>query len=392
MSPSTGSQALYSSLQMIEKFVSFDTTSRDSNLKLIQFVRTYLESRDIHCDVIPDVANLKANLLARVGPARGRGLILSGHTDTVPVDEQNWSHEPFSLTRVNDRLFGRGTADMKSFLAVCVALAPELAKMDLGEPIYIAMSYDEEVGCLGAPSMISRIRALDEVPRACIVGEPSEMEVFVSHKGIHVFETTIIGREAHSSLPDSGANAISAAGELIGFLGLMAREMRERGDSTGVFDSSAFTSINVGTISGGTAFNIIPKTCKFKWEYRSIPGTNAEEIIGRLRDYSVQVLLPKMRATAPEASIETRTLVSYEGLKPDRGSVAETLALRCSGKTESRITSFGTEAALFQSAGIPTVVCGPGSIAQAHRPDEYIELDQVEKCEEFLRQLARTLT
>jgi acetylornithine deacetylase len=383
---------LYSPLEMIERFISFDTTSRDSNLKLINFVRAYLEPHQIHCDVIPDAANNKANLLARLGPRRGPGIILSGHTDTVPVDDQNWNYEPFALTRVNDRLFGRGTVDMKSFVAICVALAPDFSRMNLREPIYIAMSYDEELGCLGVPSMIDKILTFDEQPRACIVGEPTEMEVFIAHKGVNVFETTIVGREAHSSQTDSGASAIAAAAELIAFLNKVGREMRARGDPTGVFERDGFTSINVGVISGGTALNIIPKTCKFKWEYRHIPGTDPKEIINRFCAFAADTVLPMLRATAPEASVETQTVIHYGGLRPDRGSVAEALALKCAGKTRSGTTAFGTEAGLFQDAGIPTVVCGPGSIAQAHRPDEFIAVDQVEKCTAFLRQLAQTLT
>jgi acetylornithine deacetylase len=281
---------------------------------------------------------------------------------------------------------------MKSFLAICTALAPEFARMRLREPIYIAMSYDEELGCLGVPSMIDAILALEEKPRACIVGEPSEMEVFIAHKGVNVFETTIVGREAHSSQTDSCASAIVAAAELISFLNRIGREMRERGDPTGVFEQDGFTSFNVGTIAGGTALNIIPKTCKFKWEYRHIPGTDPKEIINRFRIFSNDVVLPMLRATAPEASIETQTIIHYGGLRPERGSGAEALALKCAGKARAGTTAFGTEAGLFQDAGIPTVVCGPGSIAQAHRPDEFIAPDQVERCTAFLRTLAQTLT
>jgi acetylornithine deacetylase len=391
-STSNTTGGLYSPLEMIEKFISFETTSRNSNLELIKFVLAYLEPYQIRCDVIPNATNDKANLLVRCGPSRGPGVILSGHTDTVPVDDQNWTYRPFALTRVNDLLFGRGTVDMKSFLAICVALAPEFSRMSLREPIYIAMSYDEELGCLGVPSMIDKITALDEKPRACIVGEPTEMEVFVAHKGVNVFETTVVGREAHSSQTDSGASAIAAAAELIAFLSKVGREMRERGDPTGVFERDGFTSINVGVISGGTALNIIPKTCRFKWEYRHIPGTDSREIINRLRAFAADIVLPMLRATAPEASIETETIIHYGGLRPDRGSVAEALALKCARKASSGTTAFGTEAGLFQEAGIPTVVCGPGSIAQAHRPDEFIAVDQVEKCTDFLRQLAQTLT
>lgn len=381
----------YQPVAMIERFIAFDTTSRNSNLPLIHFVQDYLSQFGIESDVITNENGQKANLLARIGPADKPGIVLSGHTDTVPVEDQNWSTDPFKLIKNGSRLYGRGTSDMKSFLAICTALAPEFAEAKLAAPIYLAMSYDEELGCLGVPSMISKLAELPVKPAACIVGEPSEMQVLMAHKGVNVFETTITGREAHSSQTDQGASAIAAAAELISFLNRVADEMRERGDPTKVFERDGYTSINIGLIQGGTALNIIPRTCKFVWEYRHLPGTDGKEIITRFRKFSDTEILPKLKAKADDAAIETTTVIHYEGLRPEPGSFAEALALKCSGMARPTTAAFGTEAGLFQDVGIPTVVCGPGSIAQAHRPDEFIEKTQVEQCTQFLRRLIQEL-
>ncbi len=383
----------YSVLEMIEKFISFDTTSRESNLPLIHFVRDYLEQFGITCELIYNPQSSKANLLVIIGPHtekhQEKGILLSGHSDTVPIDDQNWTVDPFKLTQKGGHLYGRGTSDMKSFLAICTALAPEFSDLNLSEPIYIAMSYDEELGCLGVSSLIDHLIQSHGRPRLCVVGEPTEMEVLIAHKGVNVFETTIVGREAHSSQIDSGASAIMAAGKLISFLNDLADEMRERGDPTNVFERDGYTSINVGLINGGTALNIIPKTCKFHWEYRHLPGTDPNEIIDRFNIYTNDSVLPVLWRTAPEASIETTTVIQYEGLHPAPTSYATDLALYCAGRKKPITAAFGTEAGLFQSADIPTVVCGPASIAQAHRPDEFISVDQVEACVSFLHKLVR---
>lgn len=373
-------------LEMIEKFIAYDTTSDRSNLPLIGFVRDYLSALGFECEVFPNAAGDKANLLARIGPDIGAGVVLSGHTDTVPVAHQHWHTDPYRLSRQDDRLYGRGTTDMKSFLAICTALAPEIAAARLREPVYIAMSYDEELGCLGVPSLVRWLGDLENKPRACIVGEPSNMEVLIGHKGVNIFETTVTGKDAHSSQTDLGVSAIAAAAELIMFLGDILREMRQRGDPTGAF-AHGFTSLNIGTIEGGTALNIIPRTCRFVWEYRHIPGTDGDEIIERFTAHARDAVLPRMRAVSTECDIVTRTILRYEGLRPEAGTFAESLALRCAGTTRSGTEAFGTEAGLFQAAGIPTIVCGPGHIAQAHQPNEFITVDQVERCVAFLRRL-----
>lgn len=380
----------YTPLEMIEKFVSFDTTSSKSNLPLIEFARGYLESLGFECEVFPNETGDKANLLARIGPDAGAGVVLSGHLDTVPVAHQTWHTDAFKLTVKGDKLHGRGTTDMKSFLAICTALAPDFADLPLKEPVYFAMSYDEELGCLGVPSLVKWLSDLENKPRACIVGEPSNMEVLIGHKGVNIFETTVTGKDAHSSQVNSGVSAIVAAAEMIMFLSQILAEMKERGDPTGTFESG-FTSLNVGTIEGGTALNIIPRTCRFVWEYRHIPGTDGNEILNRFNAFAQTKLLPRMQAVSSECDIQTKTILRYEGLKPEAGTYAESLALRCAGTKHSGTEAFGTEAGLFQAVGIPTIVCGPGHISQAHQPNEYTTMEQVDRCVVFLRKLLTEL-
>lgn len=374
-------------LEMMAKFTEFDTTSRDSNLPLMHFAKDYLESFGAHVELIHDETGQKANLLGRIGPDNVEGgIILSGHSDTVPVDGQDWDSDPFALVEKNGNLYGRGTVDMKGFLAICTALAPEFAKADLKEPVYFAMSYDEEVGCIGVESMIERILELPNRPRICIVGEPSSMDVLIGHMGGYVYETKITGRDAHSSQTEFGVSAIAAAGELIVFLNRLEEEMRERGDTTGLFPGR-YTTMNIGVINGGVASNIVPAECQFEWGYRHIPGSSKREIIRRFNQYAEEVVLPPMRQKAPEANIETRSLIKFDGLSPVPDTAAEKLALKCRGHETSRTDFFGTEAGLFQAAGIETIVCGPGDIAQAHRPNEHTTREQVDLCVDFLRNL-----
>ena len=388
---STESAKTYTPVEMIAKFTSFDTTSRDSNLPLMHFAKEYLESYGAHVELIHDETGQKANLLGRIGPDTEGGIILSGHSDTVPVDGQDWATNPFELAEKDGNLYGRGTVDMKGFLAICTALAPEFAAADLKEPVYFAMSYDEEVGCIGVESLIASILKLPHQPRACIVGEPSNMDVLIGHMGGYVYETTVTGRDAHSSQTEFGVSAIAAAGELIVYLNKLEEEMRERGDETGHFPGK-YTTMNIGVINGGVASNIVPAECKFEWGYRHIPGSSKREIIRRFNTYAEEVVLPPMRKKADEANIETRSLIEFTGLAPQPDTIAEKLALKCRGHENSRTDFFGTEAGLFQEAGIPTVVCGPGHISQAHRPNEHTTVEQVDLCVDFLRALIKEIS
>lgn len=372
-------------LTMIERFISFDTTSHLSNLNLIEFVRDFLKEHGVEATLLHDAGGGKANLFATIGPDVDGGIVLSGHTDVVPVEGQAWDTDPFSVVEKDGRLYGRGTSDMKSFSAIALAKIPELVKMNLVRPIHLALSYDEEVGCVGVHSLIDMLAEHATRPRAVIVGEPTDMKVVNAHKGIRSFRTEVKGLEAHSSQQHLGVSAIVMAARLISFLEEIASEMRERGDASGQFDPG-YTTTQIGTIEGGTAVNIIPKDCSFSWEYRCLPDQDEEEILNRFNAFA-DTLAGEMIKMSPDCSITTRQIARAPGLRIDAGSEAETLALALAQQNDTEVVSYGTEAGLFQDIDIPTVVCGPGSIDQAHRPNEFIELEQIALCEAFMDRL-----
>ncbi|MEX0837914.1 MAG: acetylornithine deacetylase [Parvibaculum sp.] len=374
--------------EMIETLISFDTTSHLSNLALVEFVEGYLASHGVAAQRVTNEDGTKANLFATLGPADAAGgIVLSGHTDVVPVEGQDWSSDPFRVVERDGKLYGRGTSDMKSFIAVALAFVPEFLKGGPQIPVHFALSYDEEVGCLGVRPMIDGIIRGMPKPQVVIVGEPSSMKVVNAHKSIQSYATVVTGLESHSSATDKGVNAVMYAAELIGFLTQIAEEMRERGDASGRF-RPPYTTVNVGPIRGGTALNIIPKTCRFLWEYRALPDLDPDEIVTRFNAHAENEVLPRMRAVHPGAKIETTLRAQAPGLAPEEGSPAETLVLKLAQGNAAEAVSYGTEAGLFQLADIPTVVCGPGDIAQAHKPDEFVELSQIAECERFMRRLA----
>ena len=377
----------YTTTEMIERLVGFDTTSSLSNMALIEFVRDYLAGLGVSAHVVPDPAGDKANLFATIGPNEAGGVALSGHTDVVPVAGQDWDSDPFRVVRRGDRLFGRGTADMKSFIAAVLVMVPEFLARDLKKPIHLAFSYDEETGCTGVQHMIAEFGDTLPMPAIVIVGEPTGMTVANAHKGGAGLTTTVTGVEAHSSLTHIGVNAIAAAAELIGVLGRIGRDLEARGDPANGFEPP-YTTVSVGKIQGGTALNIIPKTCQFGWEFRNLPGDDPEEIPGRFNDYVEGDLLPRMRAVDPRAAVETELNVYVPPCRPEAESPAETLVKSLLGANRAHVVSYCTEAGLFQAAGASAVLCGPGHIAQAHQPNEFIDLEQVAACETFLRRLA----
>lgn len=375
---------------LINKLISFDTTSRLSNLELIDDVEGYLANLGVPSKRIYNDDKSKANLFASIGPPVEGGVVLSGHTDVVPVDGQDWSSDPFEIKESQGKLFGRGTADMKSFLAVALAQVPAMLQANLKRPIHLALSYDEEVGCIGVGSMIEHLVQHVPRPQAVIVGEPTMMRVINAHKGIRSFKTTVTGLEAHSSQQQLGVNAVVVATKLISFLGQLADEMKQRGDPSGRFEP-AYTTIQIGTISGGTAINIIPKSCSFGWEYRWLPDHEADEIIDRLNAYALDLVLD-MKKVSPDCDIQTKHRAFAPGLRLVEGSAAEVLALALAEQNQTYAVSYGTEAGLFQATEIPTVICGPGDIADAHKPDEFIELSQIAACEKFVHNLIRALS
>jgi acetylornithine deacetylase len=376
--------------ELLGQLIAFDTTSRNSNEPLIEFVEDYLGALGVPA-VRVDYQPGKTNLWATIGPDIAGGIVLSGHTDVVPVDGQAWTSDPFSAVERAGKIYGRGTADMKGFLAACLALVPEFLGKPLKRPIHLAFSCDEEVGCTGVRPLIERIVAGDLLrPSAAIIGEPTLMKVVNGHKSTLSFVTEVEGHEAHSSLSHQGVNAIMVAGELISEITAIAGEMRERGDPTGRFDPP-YSSVHIGTISGGTARNIVPRCCTFHWETRIIPGQDPDEIPERL-DRLAETLLPAMQAVSPTTGITTRRKNIVPPLMPVPGSPAEALALQLTGGNDTGAVSYGTEAGLFQVAGIPAVICGPGSIEQAHKPDEFVAVSELERCEGFLRRLAEYCT
>ena len=377
----------YGPIEMIERLVSYDTTSRDSNLALIHFVRDYLASHGVDSTLIHDETGNKANLYATVGPRDVPGVALSGHTDVVPVDGQPWDTDPFSVVEKDGRLYGRGTSDMKSFSAIALALVPEFCARPLKTPIHFALSFDEEVGCLGAPLMINQLgHALGVKPHIVIVGEPTDMAVVNAHKGVYSFKTRVRGLEVHSSATHRGVNAVQHAATLVHFLTELADEMAGRAEPESGFDPP-YTTVHVGTIEGGTAQNIVPLDCAFTWEYRLMPGADPDEIRERFERFSRETVLPRMQAVDSDTGISTELRAQVPGLVPEDGSPAEAIVMALARTNHTGVVAYGTEAGLFQEVGIPTVICGPGSILQAHQPNEYIELSQVRACEAFMRRL-----
>jgi len=374
--------------EMLRRLVAFDTVSANSNLALIDWVVGYLDGHGIAARLTFDETRSKANLFATIGPQdAGGGVILSGHTDVVPVAGQAWDSDPFALVERDGRLYGRGTADMKSFIAIALALVPEFKARALKRPIHLALSFDEEVGCFGAPRLIEALPQGTGRPGLVIVGEPTNMEVANAHKGCHVFATSVTGLEAHSSAPQRGVNAIVAASEIIQFIAGLAGEARAASRPASGFEPP-YTSFNIGTISGGTAMNIIARDCEFTWEFRPLPGEDSAAIRARIDAFVASDLLPRLRQIHPGADVTTRALASVPGLAAETGSPAEELARQLTGANQSTVVAYGTEAGLFQGAGIPAVICGPGSMEQGHKPNEFITLAQIEAGTEFQRRLA----
>ena len=382
----------YTPLEMIDRLVSFDTTSRESNLELIDFVSAYLSEYGVESQRVYDDSGTKANLFATIGPDTEGGIVLSAHTDVVPVDGQEWDSDPFSVTMKRGRLYGRGTSDMKSFPALFLSMLPQFLAADLHIPVHLALSYDEEVGCLGAPQLIALIKSLGISPSAVIIGEPTEMKVINRHKGVFRFSTTANGLEAHSAYPDRGVSAIFHAADTIHFLNDLSKDLRTRADGIGSFDPPYHT-LHVGTLSGGTAANIVPRKCTFGWEVRLIPGGDIHTLVlAPLEHYLDEEVRPLMHKISSHASIRTETVVQIPGLGPEEIPDAENLGRELSGDNgPAGAISFGTEAGLFQRAGFATFVCGPGSILQAHKPNEYIEIDQIETCKQFMERLINRL-
>jgi len=365
------------------KLVAFDTTSRNSNLELIEFVREELAAIGIESRLTFNEEKTKANLWATIGPQDRGGIVLSGHTDVVPVDGQDWASDPFTMEEREGLLYGRGTADMKGFVACAFTHAKRMAGLDLKTPFHFAFSYDEEVGCTGVQGLVADMRDNLPTPMAVIVGEPTLMQIVGGHKGGRSYKTTIRGVDGHSSAPDLGANAIFAAAKIVNFLQEFQAKLKANGDPANKFDP-CYTTVDCGLIQGGTAHNIIPAECTIGWGLRSVPGDDTDALVREIFDFIEREVEPDLKAISLEAGVNHVQRNDLPTFRPDESSPAETLLRHLTGLNESGRVAYGTEAAHFQNAGVPGVIFGPGSITQAHLPDEFIAVEQMRKCHEFM--------
>jgi len=371
---------------MLGELIAIDTTSVNSNLPLIERVSDYLRGHGVDVKLVHNEERTKANLFATIGPPGDGGIALSGHSDVVPVEGQDWSSDPFVALERDDRIYGRGACDMKGFIAATLALVPEMVEADPKTPLHLVYSYDEELGCIGVGTLIAEIAKSLPQPQIAIIGEPTDMQLVNTGKGIYTFDAELIGLEAHSSATHVGVSAIFHGAELIGFLDALGREMAEHGPFAHDFDPP-YTSFNVGLIEGGTAINIIPKSCRLAYEFRPVPGADPEAIKARIADFIASDLLPRMRKRFPDAAVVTTQGAAAPPLVPSENSPAEALVREITGANRTGAVAFATEAGHFQSTGVSAVIIGPGSIDQAHKPDEYVEVDQLEQCEAFLRKV-----
>jgi acetylornithine deacetylase len=373
-------------LQYLDTLIAFPTVSRDSNLALIEYVRHELDALDVDSTVVPSEDGRKANLFATIGPEDEPGIVLSGHTDVVPIEGQNWTSDPFKLTARDGRLYGRGSADMKGFIASCLAMAHLAVKRDLTMPVHFAFSYDEEVGCIGVRRLITMLKDMKPKPRFCIVGEPTLMQVATAHKGKISARVTAHGLEAHSSLAPLGVNAIHMATDLINEIRALQAEVATTGARDGDYDV-AYTTIHVGRIAGGDVINIVPNRCSFDFEIRHLPQEDPELLMTRIREKAVKIA-EAVRDRHPSALIEFAPLVSYPALDTPVDSEAVNFVRSLTGGNSTGKITFGSEGGLYQrELGIAAVICGPGSIAVAHKPDEYVAEDQLRACDDMLARL-----
>jgi acetylornithine deacetylase len=374
----------------LETLIAFPTVSRDSNLALIEYVRHELDALGIDSTVVPSEDGRKANLFATIGPEDEPGIVLSGHTDVVPVEGQAWTSDPFTLTPREGRLYGRGSADMKGFIASCLAMAHGAAKRDLKTPIHLAFSYDEEVGCIGVRRLLAMLKGVKPRPRFCLVGEPTLMQVVTAHKGKISFRVAAHGLEAHSSLAPMGVNAIHMVIDLINEIRAIQADVAENGAADEDYDVP-YTTLHVGKITGGEVINIVPNRASFDFEIRHLPQDDPETLMRRIRD-SASAIAGALADRHPAAKFELAPLVSYPALDtPVDSEAVNFVRLLTGGNSTGKIT-FGTEGGLYQQElGIPAVICGPGSIAVAHKPDEYVAEDQLQACDAMLARLVDRL-
>ena len=381
-----------SSRAMIERLIAFNTVSRDSNLGLIEWVRDYLQGFGAKTRLTHDATGKKANLFATLGESGKPGLILSGHTDVVPVDGQKWDTDPFVATERDGRLYARGSADMKGFIGIILAQAPKFVDAlnagRLDAPLHYALSYDEEVGCLGVRGLIRDLQENAIRPAGCVVGEPTSMQPIIAHKGTHRFRCSVHGREAHSSYVTHGVNAIEYAARLIVFIRQIAVRLAQLEQRDYGF-TVPYSTLSTGLIQGGIAANVVPKDCVFQFDLRTLPQASPEALHQEIRAYA-EKLAAEMRAIDSDSGIDLTWMSQTVGLAASETDAIVQWAMQLSGNTTVGKVSYGTEAGLFQKMGVPTVICGPGDIAEAHRPNEFVALDQLAQCESFMERILDT--
>ena len=376
-------------INRLSRLIAFDTTSRHSNLALIHDCADYLESLGLKPWLSHNADQSKANLFATIAAADGStegGLILSGHTDVVPTDGQAWQSDPYRADIREGRLYGRGSTDMKGFIAAVLAAAPAMVQAELKRPLHIALSYDEEIGCLGAPVMIAELQKRGLTPEHCIVGEPTSMRMVVAHKGIHTFRCAVHGKAAHSSLTPQGVNAIEYAAKLIVFINELAGRLKARYDTDPDYDVP-FSTLSVNTIAGGIAGNIVPQLCEFEFDYRNLPHMSPADITAPIEAHIREVLQPQMQAVDAACRIDMRHGENVPAMPEAEAALLHDLITQLVQDSSRLKVAYATEGGQFQQAGIATVICGPGNIEQAHKADEFVELSQLARCDAFLHKL-----
>ncbi len=376
---------------LLAELIAFPTVSTDSNLGMIDHLAQHLRDAGATVDIWHDGTGTKANLFATIGPEIDGGIVLSGHSDVVPVADQDWSTNPFEMVEKDGLLFGRGTCDMKGFIAAAVAMAPHYAALNPTRPIHFAFTYDEEIGCFGGRALAKSLRDKGISPAVALIGEPTSMRIIEGHKGCYEYTTHFTGLEGHGSGPDLGVNAVEYAVRYVGKLLDLKEELKTRTPTNSRFDPP-WTTINTGALTGGVAHNVIPGKARIDWEMRPVQKSDADHVKQALHHYCTDTLLPAMQAVHPDAGIQTEVIGEVDGLVPMQENEARNLVAELTGANGADLVPFGTEAGIFQGLGMSVVVCGPGSIDQAHKPDEYVAVDQMQQCLAMLERLASKLT
>ena len=376
--------------EMLARLVGFDTTSRNSNVPLIDFAREWLDGHGVPYRISTDADGRKANLHAIIGPHTAGGIALSGHVDTVPVDGQAWTRDPFTLHAQDGRLYGRGACDMKGFVAACLAAVPDLKARALLRPVHLFITFDEETTMDGARRLVADLHESGLRPSLCVVGEPSLMQPILAHKGRLAMKVSVRGKPGHSSEPFRGVNAVQAAAEAIAFVAAEARRFGLEGPFEAGFDPP-HTTAHVGTVQGGTILNIIPERCEFVMEWRAIPGQDPHALAARLRAHVAEQIEPAMHAVDPSTGFTFEVVGDIPGMGLPEAHDLTGLVKQLTGFNSTGKVSYGTEGGIYEAAGIPSIVCGPGAIQQAHQPDEWIALSQLDACDSFIRRLADRL-